>query len=117
MATVSDGARIANPRAGRDAERTLRRRQRHLARCKRGSKGRRRAVAGVQRAHSKAANVRRTWHRQQAAKLVERFDLVAMEDLSIKGLARGMLAKAVHDAARRSIARMAAGVWGAGGVG
>ena len=98
LATVSDGARIANPRAGRDAAAVLRRRQRHLARCRRGSKGRRRAVHGVQRAHAKAANVRRTWHRQQAAKLVERFDLVAMEDLNVKGLARGMLAKSVHDA-------------------
>ena len=98
LATLSNGERIANPRAGRDAAAVLRRRQRHLARCRRGSKGRRRAVAGVQRAHAKAANVRRTWHRQQAARLVKRFDLVALEDLNVKGLARGMHAKAVHDA-------------------
>lgn len=85
LATVSDGGRIANPRAGRAAAAVLRRRQRHLARCRRGSKGRRRARAAVQRAHSKAAYVRRTWHRQQAARLFELFDLVAMEDLNVRG--------------------------------
>jgi transposase, IS605 OrfB family, central region len=37
------------------------------------------------------------FHRKTAKSLVERFDLIAHEDLNVKGLAGGMLAKSVHD--------------------
>ena len=105
LATLDTGERVPNLRAGRDMEAVLRRRQRHLSRCRRGSAGRRKAVRSVGRAYAKVANRRLTHCRQQAARLVERFDLVAMEDLNVRGLARSGLAKSVHDVAWSTFAK------------
>lgn len=44
------------------------------------------------------ANARRDFHHKVAVGLVRAYDAIAIEDLRVKGLARGMLAKSVHDA-------------------
>lgn len=98
FAALSSGETIPNPRAAKRAQRELRRRQRHMARCKKGSNGRHKARAQVARLHAKVANQRKTFHRQLAARLVRENDLISVEDLNVKGLARSMLAKEVHDA-------------------
>lgn len=99
FAALSDGTLIPNPRHGQKARAELRRRQRALARCKRGSNRRRKARERVAIAHAAVRRARRTGHFQIAADLVRRFGLIAVEDLSIKGLARSALSKSVHDAA------------------
>lgn len=95
---LSDGELIPNPRAAKRAHRELRRRQRALARCKKGSNRRRRVRVRVARLHQKIANVRRTHHFQIAAALVRRYDMIAVENLNVKGLVTGVLARDVHDA-------------------
>lgn len=98
LAATSDGLLIPNPRTARRAARDLRVRQRALARAKKGSNGRRKARKQVVRLHAKVANTRRTALHQISAMLVKRYDVIAVEALNTKGLARGILARDVHDA-------------------
>jgi putative transposase len=99
LAALSTGELIANARPGQRAERELRRRQRHMARCKRGSNGRRKAKERVASLHAKTARVRDNHLHQVTASLARRFSLIVVEKLNIKGLASGMFAKQVHDVA------------------
>jgi len=48
--------------------------------------------------HIHIANQRRDFHHQTAHALVDKYGLIAVEDLNVKGLAGSMLAKSVHDA-------------------
>ena len=98
LAATSDGLLIPNPRTARKAERELRRRQRALARCKRGSKRRQKVRREVTRLYAKVANTRATELHRISAMLVKRYDLIAVEALNVKGLAKGMLARDVNDA-------------------
>lgn len=98
FATLSDGAEIPNPRYYRRAERALRLANRRVSRRKKGSNGRRKAVVLLQGAHALVRNQRRDFHHRVSRRLVNNFGLIAVEDLNVKGLARGMLAKSVNDA-------------------
>lgn len=97
FATLSDGTQIENPRYGREAERRLRVAQRKVARRKKGSNRRRKAVRELRRAHAHVRNQRAGFHHKVAFWLVATFGLIAVEDLNVRGLAGGMLAKSVHD--------------------
>jgi putative transposase len=98
LAVLSSGEHIPNPRTARRHERELRRRQRLLFRCKKGSKGRRRAREKVARLHLKIRNIRRTYLHQTSAKLIRENDLIAIEKLNVQGMASGILAKEIRDA-------------------
>jgi putative transposase len=82
-AALSDGGKIPNPQVGKRLARDLRRRQRALARCRRGSGGRRKARRKLARAHLRLANARRDYAHKVAARLARRFALIAVEDLSV----------------------------------
>ena len=99
FAALSDGTLIPNPRHGRKASKELRRQQRALSRCKRGSQRRRKVRAKVAACHGAMRRARRTFHFQTAADLVRRYSLISIEDLNVKGLARSRLARDVNDAA------------------
>lgn len=98
LAALSTGEMLPNHRHAKRAERELRRRLRALSRCQRGSKRRAKVRQKARRLHLKIASTRATYLHQVSADLVGRFDLIAVEKLNIKGLARGMLAKPVRDA-------------------
>jgi putative transposase len=98
FAVLSDGSEIANPNYARKAKARLRVAQRRVARRKKGSTGRRKAVRMLQRAHARVQFQRSDFHHKAARTLVDRFGLIALEDLNIKGLAGGMLARSVNDA-------------------
>src|SRR5262245_32277342 len=68
FAVLSDGTPIENPRHYRNAEARLRRCQRKVARRKKGSKGRRKAVLLLQRAHTHVGNQRRDFHHKESRK-------------------------------------------------
>lgn len=99
LAALSTGELIPNIRSTKLHERELRRRQRHVSRCKRGSNGRRKAKELVASLHAKIARVRETHLHQVSANLTTRFGSIAIEKLNVKGLAGGMLAREVHDVA------------------
>jgi len=98
LLTTNYGKQIAPPQFYRKAQATVRRAQRHVCRCKDGSKRRQKAKQRVARLHQHVANQRRDWQHKAALSLVERYDLIAHEQLNTKGLARTRLAKSIHDA-------------------
>lgn len=99
LVALSTGETVARPNWTKRAAKGLRRRQRALARCKRGSKRRAKAKTRLACYSERIANRRRDHGHKVSASLVSRFSHIAVEDLNIEGLARGMLAKDVHDAA------------------
>ena len=98
FAALSDGGLIPSLRAARRAERRLRIAQRSLARKKRGSKKRLKARSIAARCHAATARRRSDFLHQASARLVRDYDLIAVEDLNVGGLAKSMLARDIHDA-------------------
>jgi putative transposase len=96
--TLADGTEIDNPRYYQRAHAKLRLAQRRVARRKRGGKNRRKAVLLLQKAHAKVKNQRTDFQHKIARTLVNAYGIISVEDLNIKGLASGMLAKPVNDA-------------------
>lgn len=95
---TSNGRTVMGPHPYRQAQAALRRGQRIVAKRKRGGSNRRKAGRAVARLHRRTANVRRDFLFKTALDLVRRYDVIAVEDLNVRGMARGMLAKSVHDA-------------------
>jgi putative transposase len=99
FAYCSDGVILPNPRIARKAECAQRIAQRALSRCKRGSKRRRKLKDRLARIHRKIANTRNTWLHQQSAALVNRADLIVIEDLRVKNMIQHpTLARSIADA-------------------
>jgi len=98
FATLSTGETIANPRHSRKAQGQLRIAQRRVARRQRGGRNRRKAVLLLRKAHAHVKNQRADFQHKTARTLVNTYGVIAVEDLNIKGLASGMLAKSVNDA-------------------
>lgn len=100
FATLSTGEEIANPRHLKQAADQLAREQRHLARKVKGSQNRKKARGKVALRHLGVQRARKQFHHEEAAKLVERFDRIAVEDLNICGMVKNRcLAKAILDVA------------------
>lgn len=99
FATLSTGEKIENPRFFRKAEQELKYAQRQASRKQKGSRNRFKAAKRVAKIHELVKAQRKDFAHQESRKLVNRFDLIGVEALNIKGLAGGMLAKSVHDAA------------------
>jgi putative transposase len=95
----SDKAEIPNPRIARRAEKELRRRQRALSRCQRGSHRRHKVRAQVARVHRTITNTRNGWLHKESAGLVKRADLIVVEDLKVANMIRHpTLARSIADA-------------------
>lgn len=99
LIATSDGETVEAPRFARKSQKAQRRRQRALARCKRGSKRRLKAKARLAVGSAKISNQRRDFAHKLSRSLVSRYGAIAFEDLNLTGLKRGMLARSVHDAA------------------
>lgn len=110
FATLSTGGQpISNPRPFVRAQKRLAAAHRKVARRVRQSGRRRKAVALLGKQSARVANVRRDFHHKVALDLVRRFDTIKVEDLNVLGLARGILAKHVLDAAWGSFFTILAG--------
>lgn len=77
---------VPNQRLGRQAERDIRIASRAVARKKRGSNNRRKAVRRLRRLRQHLANRRHDFLHQTSARLVGRFALIATEELNIKNM-------------------------------
>lgn len=99
LIATSEGETIRAPQFARKASARLRRHQRALARCKRGSKRRLKVKARLASASARVANQRRDFAHKLSRSIVDRFSLIAFENLNLNGLKRGRLARSVHDAA------------------
>ena len=81
FATLSDGSIIENPRYYRKAEKKLERLQQALARKKRGSHRRKKAVKQVGKAHRKVANQRKDFLHKASRQLVNTYGTMVFEQL------------------------------------
>ncbi|HEX9334360.1 MAG TPA: transposase [Pseudonocardiaceae bacterium] len=106
FAAFSDGRTVTSPRFLRRAERTLKRLQKTLSRKAKGSNNRQKARVRLARAHAHVANARRDFHHKLSTTSVRDNQAVYVEDLAVSGLARGPLAKSVHDAGWSAFVRM-----------
>lgn len=99
LIATSDGETIPAPRYARKAQAAQRRRQRALARCKRGSRRKEKVKHRLAVGSAKIANQRRDFAHKLSRSLVSRYAALAFENLNLNGLKRGMLARPIHDAA------------------
>ncbi|WCD83792.1 hypothetical protein KPP03845_100111 [Streptomyces xanthophaeus] len=86
--TTSNGKHTPNPRHARKAAARLEAAQRALARCKRGSGRRKKAVAKVAGLHRKVRRQRLDHAHKTALGLVRDHDLIAHEDLKIRNMVK-----------------------------
>jgi putative transposase len=86
FAALSNGAFIDHPRYLRRAEKKLIAAQQAVSRKKKGGHRRKRAAKQLARQHRKIRNQRRDFHHKASRKLVDRYQVIALEDLAVKNL-------------------------------
>ncbi|MEG4914458.1 transposase [Microcoleus sp. B7-D4] len=96
--TTSEGETVAIPQHYRKTQKRLRTIQKRVSRRKKGSNRRQKAVKQLGKCHKKIADKRKDFHFKTANALLNKYDVIAVEDLNIKGLSRTKLAKSVLDA-------------------
>jgi len=100
FAALSNGDFIENPRFFRKDEKALAKAQRKLSKHKRGSRERKKARKVVSRIHERIRNRRHDFCHQNARRIVNRFGVIAVEKLNVKGMVQNhCLAKSISDAA------------------
>ena len=95
---TSNGELIDRPRFFVDAQHKLKLLNRDVARKQKGSKNQQKARHKVARHYEKVANQRKAFHTKLAHHLCDIAQTIYAEDLNLKGLAAGMLAKHCLDA-------------------
>src|SRR6266850_492868 len=105
LATLSTGEKIPNPKRYHARLKYLRQQQRCLARRQKGSRRREKQRLRVARAHARVRQERQYALHALTTRLVREFDLICIEDLNVKAMARGLHARAIHDAAFSEVRR------------
>jgi putative transposase len=107
LATLSSGEKTQNPRPLDRLERRLARAQRALSRKKKGSRRRAAQKLQVARLHARIADARRDYLNKTTTELVRRFDVIALEDLNVRGMVQNhALARAISDSGLGEFRRM-----------
>jgi putative transposase len=97
--TDSEGNTIDSPRYYRKGQRTLRRKQRTLSRCKQGSHRKRKAARSTAQTHLKISHQRRDFHFKTAKQYTETHSTIVVEQLSIDNMVKNHhLSKSILDA-------------------
>ncbi len=99
FAVLSDGTEVPNPCFIRKHADRIAIAQRNLSRKKRGGKNRLKAKERARRTYQRMADARKNFCHHVSQALVERYDLIAHEDLNIANMVRGHFAKSIMDAA------------------
>jgi putative transposase len=103
--TTSSGDVVKIPQYYRQSQKRLRVIQKRVSRRKKGSVGRQKAIKQLGKQHKKVADKRKDFHFKTANNLLKKYDVIAVEDLNVKGLARTRLAKSILDAGWSSNSR------------
>lgn len=100
FATLSTGEQTPCPMFLRTDEKDLKRTQRKLSAAPKGTPERRKRRKVVARVHEQIANRRSNFAHQESRRVVNRFDVIALEDLSVNQMVHNhCLAKSIQDAA------------------
>jgi len=98
--TLSNGDHVDNPRFFVHGETALAKAQRKLSKAEKGTPDRAKALKVVHRVHEIITNKRDDFVQKLSLSLVKSYDLIAFEDLNIKGMVKNhCLAKHISDAA------------------
>ena len=100
---TSEGESVSIPQYYRKSQKRLKTLQKRLSRKKKGSKRRLKAVKAVAKQHKKVADKRKDFHFKTANELLSKADVIAHENLNIKGQALTRLSKSINDAIWESI--------------
>jgi putative transposase len=101
LVTVYDGEtcyKVESIKPTRKYAKRLRRRQQALSRKVKGSNNRRKSRKRVAKVHEKIANTRQDFLHKLSLQLVNENQVIVVENLCVKGLARTKLAKSILDA-------------------
>lgn len=102
----SDGVKVPNNKYLEKAERKLRREQRKLSRRKKDSANWKKQKRKVALVHEKVANQRRDTIHKATTQAVRESQVIAVEDLNVKGMVKNKrLAKSVSDASMSEMLR------------
>lgn len=98
FAITSDGEMIENPKYLRKSEARLRKLQKDLSRCKKGSKNREKCRIKVARQHEKIVNQRKDFLHKLSKRLIDKNQVICLEDLKVKNMmGNHKLAKSIAD--------------------
>ena len=98
LATLSTGEKFESLKPLKFLLPKLKRAQRLVSRRKKGSSNRKKAIFLVQRIHERIANLRDNSLHQLSKTLTDRFSLIALENLNVKGmLSNSKLARTISD--------------------
>ncbi len=96
--TDSQGVRAEYPRFYRRMLDKLKKEQRKLSKCQKGSNNRNKQRQKVAKLHQKVANQRKDFLHQTSRKLVNQYDAIIIEDLNMKAMSQTLhLGKSVSD--------------------
>jgi len=109
LATLSTGEKIHNPRHDESERARKRKLSRSLSKKKKGSKNRDKARTKLARLHARIADRRRDAMQKLSTRLVRENQVIAVEDLNIKGMVKNRsLARVISDAGWRMLLAMLA---------
>lgn len=98
FATFSNGQKISNPKWFEKSQKKLRVLQRSVARKKKSSQNRKKAVMKLRKFYFRMRNLRNEFQHQVSRKIINNFGFIAVEDLNVKGLVKSNLSKQILDA-------------------
>ena len=95
---TSDGEMIENHKYLRNSEKRLRKLQKDLSRCKKGSKNREKCRIKVAKQHEKIANQRKDFLQKLSMRIIRENQTIVLEDLKVKNMmSNHKLAKSIAD--------------------
>ncbi|MDY7005801.1 MAG: transposase [Cyanobacteriota bacterium] len=98
--TTNTGETVSVPKFYRKSQSNLARKQKIVSRKEIGSNNWKKAQNRVARLHQHIARQREDFHYKTAHKLVKQYDMIAVENLNIRGLAKNTkLSKSIYDVA------------------
>ena len=99
FAITSDGEMIENHKYLRKSEKRLRKLQKDLSRCKKGSKNREKCRVKVAKQHERISNQRKDFLHKLSKRLINENQVICLEDLKVKNMmGNHKLAKSIADA-------------------
>lgn len=98
FAITSDGEMIENPKFFKKSEKRLRKLQKDLSRCQKGSKNREKCRIKVAKQYEKIANQRKDFLHKVSKRLIDENQVIALETLKVKNMMKNhKMAKSIAD--------------------